>query len=54
LDMETEQSAEPAPSAPSVPTTNQAQPPKPNACADFLYRHEQRAKGIKDGKKRLD
>ena len=53
--METEQSAEPAPSSQSAqPQVSQAQPPKPNACADFLYRHEQRAKGIKDGKKRLD
>ena len=53
--METERSAEPAPSAPSAqPQESQTPPPKANACADFLYRHEQRAKGVKDGKKRLD
>ena len=29
-------------------------PQKNNACADFLYRHEQRAQGVKHKKKRLD
>ena len=27
---------------------------KPNACAEYLYRHEQRAQGVKTTKKRLD
>ena len=55
VNMETEHPIEEASSSPSAPTsTNQAQPPKTNACADFLYRHEQRARGVKDGKKRLD
>ena len=38
---------EPAPAPPPAPQKN-------NACADFLYRHEQRAQGVKTTKKRLD
>ena len=36
--------------APTPPPTLQ----KNNACTDFLYRHEQRAQGVKATKKRLD
>lgn len=41
-----------SPSAVQKPTVSEAE--KPNACADFLYRHEQRSRGVKGTKKRLD
>ena len=50
-DTPTETNAQSSPSTDELP---QNQPPKNNACADFLYRHEQRAQTIKDTKKRLD
>ena len=54
-DMQTERSAEPVPSNSAEPlNAPQNPPPKPNACADFLYRHERRAREIKETKKRLD
>ena len=44
--------------ATTPPSNVQTTPPpdaeKSNACADFLYRHEQRAQGVKATKKRLD
>jgi hypothetical protein len=50
----------PQPSEPSDFSANEpsstppSSPAKNNACADFLYRHEQRAQGVKQTKKRLD
>ncbi len=45
-------------SSPTPPPDAQTPPPpdteKSNACADFLYRHERRAQGVKATKKRLD
>ncbi len=53
--MQTEPSANPPQNTlPELPDSPQNPPLKPNACADFLYRHEQRARGIKETKKRLD
>ena len=41
--------------APHAPNDSpQAQPPKPNACADFLCRHEARARDIRSTKKRSE
>lgn len=45
-------------SSPTPPSATQSPPlqeaEKSNACADFLYRHEQRAQGVKATKRRLD
>ena len=52
--IETEPQAEPASKSSPAPSAPLSQPEKTNACADFLYRHEQRAQGVKGTKKRLD
>ncbi|MBQ7912682.1 MAG: hypothetical protein IJ308_02930 [Clostridia bacterium] len=57
VDNGTETDAPPAPAPASSPAAQSATLPmeeKSNACADFLYRHEQRAQGVKNTKKRLD
>ena len=54
-DMQTENKGEPTqPNADASTPAPLSTPPKSNACADFLYRHEQRAQGVKNTKKRLD
>ena len=45
----TPQTAENPPVSTQAPTQTKEQP---NACADFLYRHEQRAQSVRDKKKR--
>ena len=50
-----EQTAANPSSAEAPPMPDPAFPDeKTNACAEYLYRHEQRAQGVKTTKKRLD
>lgn len=56
LRTETDRAPAPTPQTAENPPLSTPTPPQtkeqPNACAEFLYRHEQRAKSVKDKKKR--